>query len=384
MIESIRCTTPNQDSLIILDARPQINATVNRGAGGGYENTSIYTRAILQFQGIGNIHVVSDALNKVWELCRATESGQVHAMGRYRWAREIEKNWLTIISTVLNSTCRIVQHIFRGRSCFIHCSDGWDRTPLLTSLSMLCLDPYYRTLKGFAVLIEKEWLSTGHPFSLRYGNPSHLAATTADPTMLSSTPIMTPKFVSTPAFNTSSLSSSSPAISAPVSQPAFEAGPASAGPASAGEHGDSSLLSQRSPTFTLFLDCVYQIMSQRPELFEFNSNFLRALGHHLVSCRFGTFLCDTDRERKMAGLDKNSLSFWAYVQSREPIFLNPVWDQLTLTGISPILPNYESSRLKFWWFSYANEPFGKRQASGVMPPLAVDPAIIPIPPSGNM
>lgn len=27
----------------------------------------------------------------------------------------------------------------------------------LTSLSMLCLDPYYRTIEGFAVLVEKEW-----------------------------------------------------------------------------------------------------------------------------------------------------------------------------------------------------------------------------------
>lgn len=41
------------------------------------------------------------------------------------------------------------------KTVLIHCSDGWDRTPQLTATSMLCLDPYYRTLEGFEVLIEK-------------------------------------------------------------------------------------------------------------------------------------------------------------------------------------------------------------------------------------
>jgi hypothetical protein len=51
----------------------------------------------------------------------------------------------------------------------IHCSDGWDRSSQLISTSQLLLDPYYRSIEGFIVLIEKEWLSFGHQFALRNG-----------------------------------------------------------------------------------------------------------------------------------------------------------------------------------------------------------------------
>lgn len=39
-----------------------------------------------------------------------------------------------------------------------------------TSLSMMMLDPYYRTLHGFEVLLEKEFIGFGHQFALRTGH----------------------------------------------------------------------------------------------------------------------------------------------------------------------------------------------------------------------
>ncbi|CAL5999244.1 Myotubularin-like_protein [Hexamita inflata] len=76
-------------------------------------------------------------------------------------------NYLHHIQTLMQGAYLIKLAIRQGRNAIIHCSDGWDRTPQLTSLAQLAIDPYYRTCRGFAILIQKEFLSFGHRFGTR-------------------------------------------------------------------------------------------------------------------------------------------------------------------------------------------------------------------------
>uniref|UniRef100_A0A914BX16 phosphatidylinositol-3,5-bisphosphate 3-phosphatase n=1 Tax=Acrobeloides nanus TaxID=290746 RepID=A0A914BX16_9BILA len=149
--------------LPIYDARPVVNAQVNRvTSGGGYEEDYQYCK--LEFLDIQNIHVVRDSLRKLKEACSMIDHKN------FKKNRDDTK-WLAHIQTILDGAWRIaldVQH--KNLSVLVHCSDGWDRTAQLTSLAMLMLDPYYRTIEGFAVLIEKEWCSFGHKFAHRIGH----------------------------------------------------------------------------------------------------------------------------------------------------------------------------------------------------------------------
>jgi myotubularin-related protein 1/2 len=94
-----------------------------------------------------------------------------------------------------------------------------------------------------------------------------------------------------------------------------------AAPISTGNADDS----QVSPIFLQFLDCVYQIVTLYPDCFEFNTKYLLELSSHISSCRFGSMLCDTEREREaLAGIRQRTYAVWDFLDSK-PMYRNPLF-----------------------------------------------------------
>ncbi|XP_074518365.1 myotubularin-related protein 1a isoform X2 [Halichoeres trimaculatus] len=151
--------------LSIFDARQSSVAITNKAKDGGFESESFYPNVELNFLEIPNIHVIRESLRKVKDVVYPT-------IDEAHWHSNIDQtHWLEYIRLLLAGAVKVADKLESGKtSVVVHCSDGWDRTAQLTSLSMLMLDSYYRTLRGFQVLIEKEWISFGHKFAARVGH----------------------------------------------------------------------------------------------------------------------------------------------------------------------------------------------------------------------
>ena len=70
------------------------------------------------------------------------------------WYSKLEGTlWLSYISQLLKAAVDVAVALeVQCRPVMVHCTDGWDRTPQLTSLAELLIDPYYRTIEVSACI----------------------------------------------------------------------------------------------------------------------------------------------------------------------------------------------------------------------------------------
>ena len=154
------------DKLYIFDARPKEDAFMQKVGGYGSENVNNYDpNPEYIYCEIKGIRFSKTAFNKIKKLCNDKE-----IMENNNFLSKLEDSgWINFIIKVLKTSTKISELVMEGNNVLVHCSEGWDRTPQLVSISQILLDPYFRTFEGFAILFEKDFVSFGHKFAIRSG-----------------------------------------------------------------------------------------------------------------------------------------------------------------------------------------------------------------------
>ncbi|KAL8533245.1 hypothetical protein ACS0TY_009576 [Phlomoides rotata] len=323
--------------LYIADARPRKNALANGAMGGGSESSANYSQSEIVFFGIDNIHAMRDSLVRLRDYVDthgAKSSDGVSSFlrhGGWSWGGGNlssmsasvstlgDSGWLIHVQSVLAGSAWIAARVaIESATVLVHCSDGWDRTTQLVCLASLLLDPYYRTIKGFQALVEKDWLAFGHPFSDRLGLPTISGSD------------------SPPEFTRQSSSGS--VSSSPMRQPSSSSLSPSPSPSPSPSHAQNNC----SPIFLQWVDCVSQLLRMYPFAFEFSSVFLVDLLDCVLSCRFGNFFCNSEKERQQAGVYDACGCLWLYLadlrasDGRSHAHYNHFYDASRSQG--PLLP----------------------------------------------
>lgn len=89
---------------------------------------------------------------------------------------------------------------------------------------------------------------------------------------------------------------------------------------------------------------MWQIMRQNPSAFEFNEYFLIFLVDQAYSGRFGTFLYESEKERRNAGVATKTPSLWDFVMLHKAIFINPLFHVVPTT----LYVNTRATHMALW------------------------------------
>jgi myotubularin-related protein 6/7/8 len=364
----------SQQNNLIVDARPTVNAYAMQAKGMGSEDMQYYACATKAYLGIDNIHVMRKSLERVVE---ALKDSDIHTLPLDHDQLN-RSGWLKHIANMLDGTALIARTVGINHShVLIHCSDGWDRTSQLSALSQLCLDPYYRTIEGFMVLVEKDWLSFGHMFRHRAGplnsekwfevDGERIAAPVANGTNGN---------VGNTAGGGSGLENARSRIQGLFRKTESKDASGSdednpldptAGTRSASDDKIETKTDENSPVFHQFLDATYQLLYQHPTRFEFNERFLARLLYHLYSCQYGSFLYDNEKERLDAKAKERTHSVWDYFLAKKSDFMNARYDP-EIDDHDPkkerlIFPKKEDVR---WWAKGFGRTDDEMNSSGLL------------------
>lgn len=99
-----------------------------------------------------------------------------------------------------------------------------------------------------------------------------------------------------------------------------------------------------SPVFLVWLDCVFQLISQFSEAFEFTDSLLIFIADCYYNARFGTFLLSSEKERVSNELYIKTKSVWSHVFDHRDEFANRNYVPFYKT----LVPLTSVASLRFW------------------------------------
>jgi len=191
------------------------------------------------------------------------------------------------VRSLISSSRKIAQILQSGVSVILQSKSHHLTRFILTSLALIILDPFYRTLQGFMILVEKEWIQFAFPFCTRR--------------------------------KSAELKS---------------------------EISERDIIQDGDTRFLPFLACVWHISQATPSMFEFNESLLLFLADQSGFGRFGTFLTGVDHDdisgtpdhstenRNYIGKERLTFertvkhkiaSVWNYVDFHKDQFFNPLY-----------------------------------------------------------
>ncbi|CAM9493681.1 unnamed protein product [Scytosiphon promiscuus] len=343
--------------LCVLDARTAVAALGNQLVGKGIETGAGWGSSTqLVFSGIGNVHAVKDAFEELrdsldpvkveskmdrWKgdsskmfarrvsrsLGFARTMDLKYALGDELGGDELEETapytlWPRLLRQILGASVLAARLLrLKGCSVLVHCSDGWDRTPQICSTVELLLDPYYRTLEGFCVLVEKEFVSVLRSFWSRCMGGSHEDVKDA-----------------------TAATAGGDEASTIRSMKDFTG-------------GQVREYDELSPVFLQFLDLVHNVLAQFPTAFEFTEELLTFVAEHTYSGLFGTFLCDTEQRRSRLKIKSRTMSVWTAVLNNKGAFANPVY----MKTKEPLWPSVTPTKIRLWERHHCRVPSTRPQ-----------------------
>ncbi|KAH8301170.1 hypothetical protein KR018_005003 [Drosophila ironensis] len=252
-------------------------------------------------RSIGNVSSPASILDS---FARLIEACNDLGCSTDKWLSRLEgSGWLSLVLNSLNASCVVAQCLDQeGSPVLVHGAKGLDSTLIVTSLVQIILNPDCRTVRGLQALIEREWIQAGHPFASRHRYSCY-------------TPHQT--------RNKSS-----------------------------------------GATFVLFLDCIYQLFTQFPCSFEFSTQLLVLLFEHSHFSQYGTFLCDSERERHELSVHTRTTSLWSYLNRPDVLqtLLNPLYEP----NANVIWPSVAPISLELWSDLYLRWVVDQRSCATVM------------------